>query len=110
MVLLRGHDANPWDLGVWSRLTDRHDVSALVTRSNRYDVAPLEIERKAVTSLRDLLPKGALGSLATGVLGDRYFRLDRALEVLRSCTVPSSAPGLRPGRRASSHGWATDSF
>jgi glycosyltransferase involved in cell wall biosynthesis len=80
VVLLRGHDANPWDLGVWERLRDRYDVAALVTRSNRYDVSSLGIQRRPVRALRDLLPKGALGELGAGIVGDRYLGLDRLLE------------------------------
>ena len=80
VVLLRGHEANPWDLGVWDQLTDRYDVSALVTRSNKFDVSSLRLERRPTTALRDLLPKGAVGELSAEVLGDRYLHLGRALE------------------------------
>jgi glycosyltransferase involved in cell wall biosynthesis len=80
VVVLRGHEANPWDLGVWEQLGSGYDVSVLVTRSNRFDVSSLGVERRPTTALRDLLPKGVVGELSAEVLGDRYLHLDRALE------------------------------
>jgi glycosyltransferase involved in cell wall biosynthesis len=88
VVLLRGHDANPWDLGVWDRLRGRYDVAALVTGRNRYDVSSLELERRPARALRDLLPGGAAGELLAGVVGDRYLGLE---ERLRGAAIVHSA-------------------
>lgn len=80
VVLLRGHDVNPWELGVWERLTERFDISVLVTRKNRYDVSSLSINKSPARALRDVLPGGPVGELAAGMLGDRYLRLGRRLD------------------------------
>ena len=43
VVLLRGHEANVWDLASWERLTDRYDVEVLVTGSNLYSLDGLAL-------------------------------------------------------------------
>ena len=80
VVLLRGHSANPWELGAWELLTDRFDVSVAVTGSNSHDVSSLRLAQTRVPAVRDLLPRGRLGDLATLAVGDRYRGLDDALE------------------------------
>lgn len=77
--MLRGHNANPWDLGPWELLRDRYDVRVLVTRRNGFDTAGLELPRVPVRALRDVLPAGRAGALATLALGDRYLGLARHL-------------------------------
>lgn len=79
VVVLRGHDANPWDLRVWEVLDEDFDVCALVTHSNRYDVSSLRLDRRPVRTLRDLLPRNRVGELGAGLLGDRYLGLARHL-------------------------------
>lgn len=79
VLLLRGHQANPWDLRPWEELTDRFDVACLVTGSNLYSVDTVRLERRRIRALRDWLPAGRLGDLAVAVPGDRYLGLDRAL-------------------------------
>jgi glycosyltransferase involved in cell wall biosynthesis len=80
VVLLRGHNANPWDLRPWERLQDDFDVSVLVTGSNRFDLEDLELRVVRGRALRDRLPRGRLGDLASQGPGDRYLGLERHLE------------------------------
>ncbi len=79
VVVLRGHNANPWDLRPWERLRDEFDVSVLVTASNRYDLEDLDVPVLRGSALRDRLPHGRLGrfgDLASQVPGDRYLDLE----------------------------------
>jgi glycosyltransferase involved in cell wall biosynthesis len=78
-VLLRGHNANPWDLRPWELLRDDFDVSVLVTGSNRFDLEDLDLHVERGRARRDLLPSGRLGDLATLLPGDRYRGLEDAL-------------------------------
>jgi glycosyltransferase involved in cell wall biosynthesis len=76
---LRGHNANPWDLRPWELLRDDFDVSVLVTGSNRFDLEDLDLHVRPVRTIRDRLPSGRLGDLATLLPGDRYRGLEEAL-------------------------------
>jgi glycosyltransferase involved in cell wall biosynthesis len=88
IVLLRGHNANPWDLRPWERLRGDFDVAVLVTGSNRFDLEDLDLEVVRVKAVRDVLPGGRVGELASRVPGDRY----RALEThLRGADIVHSA-------------------
>ena len=80
VVVVRGHAANPWELGVWELLRERFDISVLVSESNAYDISEIPLERRTVRALRDLLPRGRIGDLAVHLPGDRFLRLDHALE------------------------------
>jgi glycosyltransferase involved in cell wall biosynthesis len=80
VVVLRGHSANPWELGAWELLTDRFDVTVAVTGSNAYDVSTLGLPRRPVRAVRDRLPRGRVGDLAVLALGDRYERLRSVVE------------------------------
>ena len=80
VVVLRGHSANPWELGAWELLRDRFDVVVGVTGRNAFDVSGLSLERASARTLRDRLPRGRLGDLAVQVPGDRYVGLDGLLE------------------------------
>jgi len=75
VVLLRGHNANPWELRPWERLTDRFDVRVLVTGSNRFDVSGLKLPREPIRALRDFVRS----DMAVKGPGDRYLGLERAL-------------------------------
>jgi glycosyltransferase involved in cell wall biosynthesis len=79
VVVLRGHSANPWELGAWELLRDRFDVVVGVTGRNQFDVSGLDLERAPARTLRDRLPRGRLGDLAVHVPGDRYLGLERLL-------------------------------
>ena len=80
VVLLRGHSANPWELGAWELLRNRFDVVVGVTGRNLFDVSGLGLERAEARTLRDRLPRGRLGDLAVHLPGDRYLGLERVLE------------------------------
>jgi glycosyltransferase involved in cell wall biosynthesis len=72
VLLVRGHQATPWELAPWQRLDPRFSVRFLRTRSNAYDVSGLELEPVDAPTLRDRLPRGRVGDLVARVLGDRY--------------------------------------
>jgi glycosyltransferase involved in cell wall biosynthesis len=76
VVLLRGHNVNPWDLRPWEELDDRFDVTVLVTGSNRFDVGGLRLRKERVRAVRDWVPS----DLAVKVPGDRYVGLAGHLE------------------------------
>jgi glycosyltransferase involved in cell wall biosynthesis len=80
IVLLRGHSANPWELGAWEPLRDRYDITVAVTRHNLFDVTAVELPTVRAKTLRDLMPRGRAGDLAVHVPGDRYRGLEALLE------------------------------
>jgi glycosyltransferase involved in cell wall biosynthesis len=74
VLIVRGHLATPWELRPWRELSERFDVEFLHTRSNGFDVADLPLRAVPVRAIRDFLPKGSVGALATQLTGDRYLR------------------------------------
>lgn len=80
VVLLRGHNANPWDLRPWELLLDRFDVACLLTRSNEFSTAGLSVPLESISARRDRLPPGRLGRALAYAVGDRYQSLEAALE------------------------------
>jgi glycosyltransferase involved in cell wall biosynthesis len=72
VLIVRGHQATPWELAPWRELPPRFDVAFLLTRSNRFST-PEGLERVRVRALRDLLPGGVLGDAGAALLGDRYL-------------------------------------
>jgi glycosyltransferase involved in cell wall biosynthesis len=77
VLIVRGHQATPWELRPWRELPQRFAVSSLLTGSNRF-ADPGGVEHVRVRTLRDLLPAGRLGELGAHVLGDRYLSGDAA--------------------------------
>lgn len=77
VLIVRGHLVTPWELRPWLELPEQFEVRCLLTGSNHY-AAPGELRYERVRSLRDLLPRGLLGEVATGVLGDRYLSAEDA--------------------------------
>jgi glycosyltransferase involved in cell wall biosynthesis len=75
VVLLRGHQVNPWDLRPWEELGDRFDVVCLVPASNLYDTEPLRLRKIRVRALSDLVPPGRLRRLAARSPVNRYLAL-----------------------------------
>jgi glycosyltransferase involved in cell wall biosynthesis len=73
VLIVRGGLATPWELRPWAELPARFDVSYLRTRSNEFDTASLTLHPEPVSSLRDRLPRGRLGSLIAQVAGERYL-------------------------------------
>jgi len=75
VLIVRGHLATPWELRPWRELPERFEVSFLLTRSNQFS-SPEGLLPVRVRALRDLLPRGAIGEIGAGVLGDRYLSAD----------------------------------
>jgi glycosyltransferase involved in cell wall biosynthesis len=68
----------PWELRPWELLTDRFDVTCVLTRRNRFE-SGVGLDLRTVRTVRDLLPSGRLGDLLVLGPGDRYLGLERAL-------------------------------
>lgn len=79
VVIVRGHQATPWELRPWERLPDRYSVAYLASESNMFDATSLELERIPVRTRRDRLPGGRVFDIASSMLGERYVDLERAL-------------------------------
>jgi glycosyltransferase involved in cell wall biosynthesis len=77
VLIVRGHLVTPWELGPWLELPERYEVSYLLTRSNGF-AAPQGLRAVPARALRDLLPRGPLGEMGTGLLGDRYLSAESA--------------------------------
>jgi glycosyltransferase involved in cell wall biosynthesis len=75
VVVVRGHQATPWELRSWELLPERFDVSYLLTGSNSYELGEVDLDSVRVRTLRGFLPRGRLGDLAAHAVGDRYLRL-----------------------------------
>lgn len=75
VVLVRGHQVNPWDLRPWEELADRFDVVCLVPASNLFDTEPLGVPKLAVRALSDLVPPGRLRRFAARTPVNRYLGL-----------------------------------
>jgi glycosyltransferase involved in cell wall biosynthesis len=73
VLIVRGRLVTPWELRPWAELPDRFDVSYLVTPSNEFDAWLLPLRAQTVTSLRDRLPRGPVGDVAAGLVGERYL-------------------------------------
>jgi glycosyltransferase involved in cell wall biosynthesis len=80
VLVVRGHLAAPWDLQAWEPLLDGFDVRYLEMRRNTFDTQGVALPQEPARSVRDFLPPGRLGDAAAGVLGERYFGIDDALE------------------------------
>lgn len=80
VVVLRGHQTNPWELRPWEQIDDRYDVSYLSSRRSWFDTGPLRLRAIPARTLRGALPRGRLGDLATRVPGDRYLGLREQLD------------------------------
>jgi glycosyltransferase involved in cell wall biosynthesis len=72
VLVVRGHQATPWELRQWEALPPRFDVSYLRTAANGWDTSSVELDAVTVGSRRDRLPGGMLGDVAALVVGDRY--------------------------------------
>jgi glycosyltransferase involved in cell wall biosynthesis len=78
VLVVRGHQANPWELRPWERLTDRYDVEFLRTERNQFDTGGVQLPHRPARALRDVLPGGRVGDLLTRLPGDRYLRPEPA--------------------------------
>jgi glycosyltransferase involved in cell wall biosynthesis len=79
VVVVRGHQSNPWELRPWELLADRFDVSYLRTGRTWFDPALIDLPARPVRALRDVLPGGRVGDLAVRLPGDRYLGVAGAL-------------------------------
>jgi glycosyltransferase involved in cell wall biosynthesis len=75
VVVLRGHQANPWELRPWELLHERFEVRFLRSERNWFDPGQIGLEAEEARTLRGLLPRGRLGDLAVRLPGDRYLGL-----------------------------------
>jgi glycosyltransferase involved in cell wall biosynthesis len=75
VVVLRGHQANPWELRPWELLDERFDVRFLRSERNWFDPGQIGLQAEEARTLRGLLPSGRLGDLAVRLPGDRYLGL-----------------------------------
>jgi glycosyltransferase involved in cell wall biosynthesis len=79
VIVLRGHQTNPWELRPWERIGDRYDVSYLSSERSWFDTSALQLTPVPTPTLRARLPRGRLGDMAVRVPGDRYLGLARRL-------------------------------
>jgi glycosyltransferase involved in cell wall biosynthesis len=70
VILLRGRQVNPWELGPWESLGDGYEVEVAVAGSNVHDVSSIGLATLPARTLSERLP-GAL----VRVPGDRYLGL-----------------------------------
>jgi glycosyltransferase involved in cell wall biosynthesis len=77
VLIVRGHQATPWELAPWRELPARFEVGFLLTESNRFS-PPEGLRPVRVRALRDLLPGGAAGELGALALGDRYLGAEQS--------------------------------
>jgi glycosyltransferase involved in cell wall biosynthesis len=63
----------------WEALTDRFDITVVVTGSNVYGLAPLDLPRARVRALSDSLPGGRLRDFWSRAPFNRYIGLDDEL-------------------------------
>jgi glycosyltransferase involved in cell wall biosynthesis len=75
VVVLRGHQANPWELRPWELLDERFDVRFLRSERNWFDADQIALRSEPVRTMRSLLPAGRLGDVAVRLPGDRYLGL-----------------------------------
>jgi glycosyltransferase involved in cell wall biosynthesis len=78
IVVLRGHQVTPWEVGQWEALPERFDVTLVETGSNWFDF-DTSLPRRRVRALRDLLPPGRAGDALVRIPGERYLGLAGAL-------------------------------
>jgi glycosyltransferase involved in cell wall biosynthesis len=79
VLLLRGQNANPWDLRPWEHLADRFDVRCVVTGSNLYDVSSLGVETLELHAISDVVPSRRGRAVAAMAPFNRYLGLRQHL-------------------------------
>ena len=75
VVILRGHQVNPWELRPWEQLAGRYEVAVLVPRRHPYPLGSLALERVQARTLSDLLPVRFASDLAAPLPWNRYLGL-----------------------------------
>jgi glycosyltransferase involved in cell wall biosynthesis len=79
VVILRGHQTNPWELRPWEELADRYDVRYLRSDRGWFDDSGLRLPAEFAETLRGRLPRGRVGDLLVRLPGDRYTALEAHL-------------------------------
>jgi glycosyltransferase involved in cell wall biosynthesis len=79
VVILRGHQANPWELRPWEELRERYDISYLRSGAGWFDDSLVQLPAAPAGTLRERLPRGRLGDVLVRVPGDRYLGLEPLL-------------------------------
>jgi glycosyltransferase involved in cell wall biosynthesis len=102
VVVLRGHNANVWDLRPLEGLADAYDVRALVTGSNLHETSSLRLPVEHVATPRDKLPGGRAAGAAAYALGERYLGLEdhlRGADIVHAAEIgtwfSAQAAGLK---------------
>ena len=80
VLVVRGHQANPWELRPWELLPDRFEVTYLETGSGWFSTSGVSLPTRRVRSMRDVLPGGRVGDLLVRLPGDRYLKPRDAFE------------------------------
>ena len=75
VVILRGHQVNPWELRPWEELAGRYDVSYLRSGAGWFDDSLLRLPAAPAKTLRQRLPRGRVGDALVRVPGERYVGL-----------------------------------
>jgi len=78
VLVVRGHQANPWELRPWELLPQRFDVEYLATERGEFDTSRVALPGRPARALRDVLPTGRVGDLTARLPGDRYLSPRRA--------------------------------
>jgi glycosyltransferase involved in cell wall biosynthesis len=78
VLVVRGHQANPWELRPWEHLGDGYQVAFLRTARNAFDTSGVALEERPARTLRDVLPGGRVGDALVRLPGDRYLDPRRA--------------------------------
>src|SRR3954454_4183595 len=87
VVVVRGHQATPWELRPWTLLGDGFDVAYLRTPRNSFDVGDIGVEAVPVKTFLYRFSKGRIGDFFGSVVGDRYRDIDddlRAADIVHA--------------------------
>jgi glycosyltransferase involved in cell wall biosynthesis len=79
VVILRGHQVNPWELRPWEELSDIYEIRYLRSGANWFDDSQLQLQADPVRTLREHLPPGRAGDWLVRIPGDRYIGLEPLL-------------------------------
>jgi glycosyltransferase involved in cell wall biosynthesis len=79
VIILRGHQVNPWELRPWEELAGRYDVSYLRSGAGWFDDSLVRLAAAPVATLRQRLPRGRIGDALVRLPGDRYLDLEPKL-------------------------------
>src|SRR4051812_44378536 len=71
VIVVRGHQATPWELAPWERLRGEFDVALLQSRLNGWDLEGVALQAVQARTALDRLPRG-LANRVGGLAGDRY--------------------------------------